>query len=579
MLWIILATLLVLGVTFYQAVQGVFSALIMALGTIVCVSIAFNYYEPLGAMISAAHPELAHPAALMGLLFVPLLAFRIVVDRFLPGNLIPGVVLDRAGGAIFGLVTALLLIGTLQIAMQMLPFERAILGYDPYTDTLKRNSRFPYADSFTLGMVETLSAGSMSAIGADETDAYGYHHENLILELWGLRNRTNRTSIAPGTEPPAVSGVYDVTDRYDDDLAGYPGYAGDASRILAVRVDVPDGAAERGVFHLSGTHFRLVDSEGESFFPMGYLQYAGGWQAVAPENAPGEVRVRYSADQNVAGVDLLYRLPMRGATPREPAFLQFRAARVTDVPEADPNETHPPITGALGGRQATGRIEFPGDAPNYIFRPEQATVNNDLPLRVSIDAPGGSVDEPTRVSIPSIGAEFRDSRLAAGELQGAQDELRNGDTEIRELWAPEGYQTVLVTGSGPESGMLPNLAQIALAPQAVVRMPDGRVRTVPAVGAWVAWREGQGSNRRASMHLFYEANTAVAAGDTSAEGYLEQSRSIEQSIRRVGETIRRRSDQGVDVAAVFLLPEGSVMQALRLGGQSLQGEAGLEVTD
>lgn len=585
MLWIILATLFVLGIAFYQSVQGVFSAVIMAIGTVACVALALNFYEPLGAMIAPGKAQYANPAALILVLFVSLMLYRVLVDRFLPGNLIPGALLDRLGGAAFGLIIALLLTGTLQLAIQMLPFERKILGYDAYDNQFNPASKFPYADSFTAGLMRTLSAGSFSALGAesDGSDSFGYRHNDLRLELWGLRNRPDRTSVHPGTETFDVAGAYDVTDQYNNDVPAYPGQEGEPSRVVALRVNVPDDADEKGVFHLSGTQFRLVDAEGQGYFPMGYLRYAGQWQAVTGSDGPGSLLLRYSKDQNVSYVDLLYRLPIEAADATEVGqFLAFRTSRIAAVPDLPgPEEpTHPSPVGALGGRQATGRVSFNDERPNYIFRPEEVRVFNDLPFTFEVES-SGSIDDPAEISTSNMNITVIDRQLAGGELQGQNNELSQGRTRIDGFWAPEGYRVVQVIGRGPESAMLPNLSGIALDGRAEIRVPSGSgmaPRNVPAVGAWVKWREGDSArSRQQAQHTTYTPNIDVATGNEQAEDYLITSRAVSNAIRGVGQTITQHTGEGVEVGLIFLLPEGAVFEGLRLGSATIRPESSLSV--
>jgi len=91
MVLIIFALVLVLGIAFYQAVHGAFSAMIMAILTIACALLAINYYEPLAEwLLYSGQPEFADASMLIGLFAVPLLILRIFVDRLIPGNMLLG---------------------------------------------------------------------------------------------------------------------------------------------------------------------------------------------------------------------------------------------------------------------------------------------------------------------------------------------------------------------------------------------------------------------------------------------------------------------------------------------------------
>ena len=99
MLLILIAFALVLGIAFFQVVQGIFSALVMALLSILCAAIAFNYYEPLAEALSLYDrmPAYADMASLIVLFVLPLLTLRIIFDRFLHQNDLMPTQKEKAG--------------------------------------------------------------------------------------------------------------------------------------------------------------------------------------------------------------------------------------------------------------------------------------------------------------------------------------------------------------------------------------------------------------------------------------------------------------------------------------------------
>ena len=109
MVLIIGATLLLLGLAFYQVVQGMFSAIIMAILSVLCAAVALNFYEPLAG----------------------------VFNRSIRGNVVMGMGANRIGGAVFGLISSFALIGVLMIVLQLLPLPGTILTYKPYNATLQ----------------------------------------------------------------------------------------------------------------------------------------------------------------------------------------------------------------------------------------------------------------------------------------------------------------------------------------------------------------------------------------------------------------------------------------------------------
>lgn len=128
------ATVLVLAVVFYQGLQGLFSALINCVLTILAAAMAFGFYEDLYQMqLMAYQPDHGRATALVGIFVVSLLIMRTVVDQLIKDNLHFPIYVDRAVGGAFGFVTAMIIIGMLAIGFQMLPFDSTFLGFSRYT--------------------------------------------------------------------------------------------------------------------------------------------------------------------------------------------------------------------------------------------------------------------------------------------------------------------------------------------------------------------------------------------------------------------------------------------------------------
>lgn len=361
MVLIIFALVLVLGIAFYQAVQGAFSAMIMALLTIACALLAINYYEPLAEwLLYSGQPEFADASTLIALFAVPLLILRIFVDRLIPGNMLLGQWPDRIAGGCLGLVTGLVCTGILMLALQMLPWNDSVMGYRPFDDTLHRQQSLAplYPDEFTLGMANTFSTGSMAA---DPENPWKKQHDDLLLDLHCSRNTGKDSTGAEMnlrgevmTNSLEVVGVYEPpqTNLWEGEAPPYP-LATDADKrsgdkTLVVRCSVAENAKEkkRGMFYLAATQFRLVTKSGRSFYPVGYLTYLpAGSTAYKPRGdksewilypAPvdnngkaqlGQVVVARSGESGKPLiVDWVFRLPAKDALGNDDplAYMAFR---------------------------------------------------------------------------------------------------------------------------------------------------------------------------------------------------------------------------------------------------------------
>jgi len=128
------ATVLILAVTFYQGLQGLFSALINCVLTILAAALAFAYFEDLyQGQLMSYQPDHGRAIALMAIFIVSLLVLRTIVDLLIKGNQTFPIYVDRAGGGIFGFITAMVIIGLLSIGFQMLPFDVTFLGFSRYS--------------------------------------------------------------------------------------------------------------------------------------------------------------------------------------------------------------------------------------------------------------------------------------------------------------------------------------------------------------------------------------------------------------------------------------------------------------
>jgi uncharacterized membrane protein required for colicin V production len=127
-------TVLILAVTFYQGLQGLFSAIINCVLTILAAALAFGLYEDLYVwQLATYQPDHGRAIALVGVFVIALLVMRTVMDQLITGNLHFPMYTDRIGGGIFGLVTAMIIIGILAIGFQMLPFESTFLGFSRFS--------------------------------------------------------------------------------------------------------------------------------------------------------------------------------------------------------------------------------------------------------------------------------------------------------------------------------------------------------------------------------------------------------------------------------------------------------------
>lgn len=309
MLLIILATVLVLGIAFFQVVQGLYSALVMAILSVICAVAALNFYEPVAAFLYEYQPGHADALALIVLFVVPLLVLRILADKYLPANIVMGVWPSRIGGGALGIITALILAGMLMLSVQMLPWGPKVLGYRPFDDSLQRDQRLgPFRpDEFVLGMAKFLSAGSLGtgrtwSPGNDASPKHTFAnaHDDLLLELYCARNKMLRKGkngegdivdfysgrVDAATDAITAVAVYEPGDAAAfDELPRGLLSSSIPAKVVIVTVGVNKSAQDDdGWWRLPATHFRLLtagkDGKAKSYYPVAFL--TGGAPAYGP---------------------------------------------------------------------------------------------------------------------------------------------------------------------------------------------------------------------------------------------------------------------------------------------------------
>ncbi len=189
MFFSIVVALMVILVIAFWVYQGFFSSIIMFLETLIAALVAFAYYEPLNSLWQEhLGPGVGHAVALMALFLLVLFVLRMATDRLIPGAVNFPLYLDRAGGGLCGFFTAMLLIGTPLIAIQMLPVGSAIFYFERYTAdkesaAIEENAlSFFSPDEFSAGFVSMLSRGRFGG----ENPFYAAK-PGLIRDVYGAR--------------------------------------------------------------------------------------------------------------------------------------------------------------------------------------------------------------------------------------------------------------------------------------------------------------------------------------------------------------------------------------------------------
>ena len=414
MILIIVFSLLLIGIAFFQALQGLFSALVMALLTTLSVALALNYFEPLGDLLAANLGIYSYPAALLALFVIPLYILREIFDRVIRGNVVLGLWPDRIGGGLLGTYSAFLMVGMLSLVMQFLPWNETMMGWRGYDSFMATaDGATPrWAGNFFVGVGQHLSDG---AFGGDRSLLAA--HADLAQDAFAAQNRLS--GAAPDSPPAGVTveGAFSLADpekpdqkfegsdedrmRISETAPRNPLMEGDeATRVYVIRTNIGTEVArleKDSWWRLAGTQFRVVGTDGRSYYPVGYLSYSGGWKlntALEESGTKVELTKLYVGRPGDMGpslrVDWVYRLPAKV----KPDYLVFRGAMklpmdtlVYGLPKPLDEKG---AALALSAKPREGMVKF-DPVNNRFLRPDGMDAGTGMPRNMVIS----TVDEKT----------------------------------------------------------------------------------------------------------------------------------------------------------------------------------------
>jgi len=232
----ILVLAFVLMMAFAYSTQGLFSATLHLLLTILAGAFAFAVWEPVvyGLLIERM-PEMAWGVGLLAPFVLALLILRETADRLILGNLDFPYLANAIGGAALGFAAAVLTAGIVIIGLQFT--AGTSLGYQPYSvdasgEFERTGKLWIPVDDIAGSVFTTFSAGSLHPILSDENLAS--RHPDITREA-GLFHMTSR----PNARVAARPGNFELTGRFDvpgpqvNETAESVRLAGD-SRLLVV---------------------------------------------------------------------------------------------------------------------------------------------------------------------------------------------------------------------------------------------------------------------------------------------------------------------------------------------------------
>lgn len=206
MLFAVVVALMVILVAAFWAYQGLFSSLIMFFESVVAVMLAFGFYEDVhGLWAGSLDAGLGLPLAFMLLFCASLGIMRVLTDRLIPTGATFNLYVERAGGALCGFFTGLILIGSALVAIQMLPIGSAVLGFERLE--MNKKTGLPEHKSLSIFKPDAFVVG-LADMMADQgrfggANAFAQAKPDMLLDLYSAR--TEARMVLPADAIQAIA--------------------------------------------------------------------------------------------------------------------------------------------------------------------------------------------------------------------------------------------------------------------------------------------------------------------------------------------------------------------------------------
>ncbi len=386
----IIILVLILCIAYTWSTQGLFSALIHLVLTVLAGALAFAAWEPMVyGFLLYRMPEQAWGVGLLIPFGLSLLGLRTLFDKAVPGNLSFHNLADKIGGALLGFCSGVLTVGMLIIGLQMIGMP-SLVSYQAYK--LEADGRANRAqslmvpvDTLTAGFFSQLSGGALSPMLSDKT--LPNYHPALAREssfyhqsaFWTSGYSSSRRAAHPNNFKIVENG-YSVLNETPPSLKDKIQGAGSLVVVgVEVQKQVEGGAAvvdQDSIYRVTANQVVLVTagdrSGGKPAYPVGFIQ-AGEYRAL---NSEGE----FAYSDTSASVTHHWVFLVPGG--QKPRFLSIKQARLDLPAQANSDSASVENLMRFGAGLATKPATPPGGTPDA--GPSQiARIDNSLPFIIN----------------------------------------------------------------------------------------------------------------------------------------------------------------------------------------------------
>jgi uncharacterized membrane protein required for colicin V production len=274
---------LILAFAFFQMKQGLFNALIMGVCSFFSAILAMTTYRWLAdtTNLYGALPLLAEPGCIGLIFFVSLIATRYLAEKFIPGNIIFNVIIERIGASICGLFSGTIFVGMLLLVTLMLPLGENVFGYQQYNDDLMRDKTLaPFCpDDFIISLGQLASTGSETPLMQGNND--------ILLNAFCNRNTAGKNGLTKAKKDDFKITNLTLWKKPTVKVPQYPlpPKAG-KTQVWVIRAEISNSTAnpEDNWWRLPATQFKLIAKKQNgteyTYYPVGYLyvsKSSGNW--------------------------------------------------------------------------------------------------------------------------------------------------------------------------------------------------------------------------------------------------------------------------------------------------------------
>src|SRR4051794_14881757 len=132
MMFNLLVFLAIVLLTLFMATQGMLSALLALITATFSSLLAMALTEPLEFLVGKISMEYQRGVTFLALFMLSFAITRIAADMLVPKNIKVPTLVNRALGGGIGFFTALIVVGTIVLGLEMLPLPTSLLGYDRF---------------------------------------------------------------------------------------------------------------------------------------------------------------------------------------------------------------------------------------------------------------------------------------------------------------------------------------------------------------------------------------------------------------------------------------------------------------